>query len=105
MKKFVDLLINEDARDAGYPHELYTPRPLSKKDYGFVAINENRKIGETVLNYLGEEIVGSKIIENNDLCFQYTHIEKDESERHIESVDMYRNLWNSIHIPLNKVKI
>ncbi|WBF78876.1 hypothetical protein ADLP2_207 [Acinetobacter phage vB_AbaM_DLP2] len=96
--------IYEDARDAGYPHELYTPRPLGAKDLNFVKINSNRAPGQTALKYDGTELIGSCVLQNNDRIFQYSHTEGEENEYHIESVEMYRNLWNSIHIPLQSTK-
>lgn len=89
----------EDARDAGYPHELETPRPLGKKDYHFVAQNVGRAVGTEVVKFDGSILYGSKILQNNPRIFQYSHNETEEKELHIESVEMYRNLWNSIHIP------
>lgn len=89
----------EDARDAGYPHELYTPRLLDNKDYRFVAMNAGRPVGSEVMKYNGEILRGSKILQNNERIFQYSHDEIEKGELHIESVEMYRNLWNSIHIP------
>lgn len=50
----------EDARDAGYPHELYTPRLLDNKDYRFVAMNAGRPVGSEVMKYNGEFYVGLK---------------------------------------------
>ncbi len=94
----------EDARDAGYPHELYTPRSLGEKDYRFVKINSGREVGSEVLKFDGTPIKGSVILQNTDQVFQYTHIEKEESEYHFESVEMYRDLWNSIHIPINNAQ-
>lgn len=94
----------EDARDAGYPHELYTPRSLGTKDYQFVAINAGRQVGSNVLKYDGSILEGSKILQNNSRIFQYSHNEGEENEFHIESVEMYRDLWNSIHIPLTSKK-
>lgn len=91
--------IYEDARDAGYPHELVTPRPLGPKDYQFVAMNAGRKVGQTVLRFDGIPIEGSYILQSNARMFQYSHTETEEQEIHIESVETYRNLWNSIHIP------
>ncbi|QKE55906.1 hypothetical protein Octan_204 [Acinetobacter phage Octan] len=95
----------EDARDAGYPHELYTPRELGSKDYKFVELNAGREIGSTVLKYDGTELKGSCILQNNERIFQYSHTESDVNEYHIESVEVYRNLWNSIHIPLQSSKL
>lgn len=89
----------EDARDAGYPHELETPRQLGPKDFKFVAENAGRVPGMEVLSYLGEPLKGSKILQNTPKIFQYSHIEAEENEFHIESVEMYRDLWLSIHIP------
>ena len=97
MSKFKKLF--EDAKDAGYPYELYTPRPLGPKDYHFVAMNVGRPLGSEVIAFDGTAISGSKILQNNPRIFQYSHIEKVENETHIESVEMYRDLWNSIHIP------
>lgn len=91
--------IYEDARDAGYPHELITPRPLGPKDYQFVAMNVGRPVGSQVLKFDGTILEGSKILQNNSRLFQYSHDEIEENEYHIESVEMYRDLWNSIHIP------
>ena len=82
----------EDARDAGYPHELYTPRPLGNKDYHFVAMNTGRPVGSEVMKYNGEILRGSKILQNNERIFQYSHDEIEEGELYIESVEMYRNL-------------
>ncbi|AFL47708.1 hypothetical protein ZZ1p0217 [Acinetobacter phage ZZ1] len=94
----------EDARDAGYPHELYTPRELGPKDYQFVATNANRAIGSNALKFDGTVLEGSVILQNNARIFQYSHKEGAENEYHIESVEMYRDLWNSIHIPLSSAK-
>ena len=92
-------LYYEDARDAGYPHELETPRKLGPKDKQFVKQNEGRPVGSQVLKFDGTILEGSKILQNNSRVFQYSHDEIEENECHIESVEMYRDLWNSIHIP------
>lgn len=90
--------IYEDSQDAGYSTTLETPRELGPKDVIFVDQNRDRDIGQTVLNYYGEEIKGSEILRNDPELFQYRHRENPK-EIHYESVELYRNLWVSIHIP------
>lgn len=100
MKKFSELYdLNEDSQHAGYKETLETPRSLGPEDYIFVDINEGRSIGHVILNYQGIPIEGTKILQNNERLFQYAHYEEESDEVHIESVEMFRNLWNSIHIP------
>ena len=98
-------LYYEDARDAGYPHELETPRKLGPKDIQFVKQNEGRSVGSEVLKFDGSVLAGSTILQNDSKIFQYSHNDSEEGEFHIESVEMFRNLWNSIHIPAQSAKL
>lgn len=101
MIKFLDLY--EDSQHAGYKKTLDTPRPLGDKDLIFVGMNVDRKAGETVLDFEGKEIKKTKILQNTKESFQYVHVE-NANEVHIESVEMYRDLWISIHVPAKSVK-
>lgn len=100
--KFTQL--HEDSKDAGYPHELRTPRELGYKDYIFVAGNAEREVGSEVIKFDGSVLHNSKILKNTPMIFQYSHVESEENEVHIESVEMYRNIWLSIHIPAQSAK-
>ncbi|WJJ54850.1 hypothetical protein [Acinetobacter phage AB1I1M-1] len=93
----------EDSQDAGYDTTLETPRKLGPKDLVFVEKNKGRSIGDTVLDYYGNEIEGSYILRNGDELFQYAHKE-NEIEVHFESVELYRQLWVSIHVPEESAK-
>ncbi|ADG60110.1 hypothetical protein Acj9p210 [Acinetobacter phage Acj9] len=103
MSKFKKLYF-EDSQDAGYSTTLETPRQLGPKDLIFVENNKTRAIGEEVISYSGEVLKGSKILKNDDEFFQYSHYE-GEVEVHIESVELYRNLWLSIHIPASSLPL
>lgn len=92
----------EDSQDAGYDTTLETPRSLGPNDLIFVDINKNRKVGETVLDSNKNELKGSSILKNTSEYFQYSH--KEKTEIHIESVELYRDLWLSIHIPKSSNK-
>ncbi|CAH1068158.1 hypothetical protein ABNavy1_213 [Acinetobacter phage AB-Navy1] len=90
--------IKEDSQDAGYSTTLETPRKLGPKDYVFVEMNQTRQPGETVIISDGSELEGSFILRNDPELFQYAHKE-NANEVHFESVELYRKLWVSIHIP------
>ena len=93
----------EDSQDAGYSTTLETPRQLGPKDYIFVDVNRGRSVGDAVLDIKGRVLEGSHILVSNDEFFQYSHHEGEEV--HIESVEMYRDLWVSIHIPKKSSKL
>jgi hypothetical protein len=93
----------EDSQDAGYSTTLETPRKLGPKDIVFVEVNNGRHPGEPVLNSKGEVLEGSHILKNDPDFFQYSHLEGEEV--HIESVELYRELWISIHIPRETSKL
>lgn len=101
MKSFKQIC--EDSQDAGYTTTLETPRSLGVKDLLFVETNKPRKVGESVLDFKSKEIIGSFILKNDDEFFQYSHHE--DNEVHIESVELYRDLWVSIHIPKSTAKL
>lgn len=104
--KFSDLnekLLKEDSQHSGYPTTLETPRPLGDLDYKLVALNANQNIGDELILHDGKKLKGSKILQNSESMLQYSHSE--ESEIHIESIEMYRDLWNSIHIPKQSGKL
>ena len=94
--------IFEDSQDAGYPTTLETPRPLGTLDYKLVELNSGRKVGEELMLHDGKLLKGSRILQNSEAMLQYSH--PDESEVHIESVEVYRKLWNSIHVPKSSTK-
>lgn len=96
--------IYEDSQDAGYDSTLETPRKLGPKDLIFVDKNSKRKVGEEVISFAGDVLKGSKILKNDAEYFQYSH-EHEGVEVHIESVELYRDLWLSIHIPKTSLPI
>lgn len=87
----------EDSQHSGYPTTLETPRKLGEPDYALYNKNKDRSVGQELLMVNGKTLKGSKILQNSEAMLQYAHAE--ENEIHIESVEVYRNLWNSIHIP------
>lgn len=95
--------LNEDSQHSGFPTTLETPRELGELDYKLVSINSGRAVGQELVMTSGEILKGSKILQNSEAMLQYSHAE--ESEIHIESVEVYRNLWNSIHIPKGSGKL
>lgn len=95
--------LNEDSQHSGYQTTLETPRELGELDYKLVGINKGRHIGQELVMANGKILKGSKILQNSDSMLQYAHTE--ENEIHIESVEVYRNLWNSIHIPKESGKL
>ncbi|ADI96445.1 hypothetical protein Ac42p207 [Acinetobacter phage Ac42] len=90
-------LIVEDSQHSGYLTTLETPRELGELDYKLVGVNSGRKVGQELIDINGNVVKNSKILQNSESMLQYSHAEG--TEIHIESVEVYRNLWNSIHIP------
>ena len=93
--------LNEDSTHAGYKDILATPRALGELDYKFFKLNDSRSVGDEVQTKTGP-LRGSKIIEISKEILKYVH--KDGSGIHIESVDLHRNIWESIHIPKKNLK-